>query len=64
VGLVFVTGRDPAFIVQMCHDGLPWPDYVIGDVGTTIAHVADGGVHPIPRWRPRSPRAGTGRARA
>lgn len=47
VGLVFVTGRDPAFIAQMCRDGLPWPEYVIGDVGTTIAHVADGEIHPI-----------------
>jgi HAD superfamily hydrolase (TIGR01484 family) len=64
VGLVFVTGRDPAFIMQMCNDGLPWPDYVIGDVGTTIAHVADGGVHPIPaleaeiaaRWNGSGPR--------
>jgi HAD superfamily hydrolase (TIGR01484 family) len=64
VGLVFVTGRDPAFIVQMCQDCLPWPDYVIGDVGTTIAHVADGGIHPIPsleaeiaaRWNGSGPR--------
>lgn len=48
VGLVFVTGRDPEFIVRMCESGLPWPDYVIGDVGTTIAHVANRAVHPIP----------------
>lgn len=41
IGLVFVTGRDPDFIAQMC-DGtdVPWPDYVIGDVGTTIAQTA------------------------
>ncbi len=40
VGLVFVTGRDPEFILQLCTaNGVPWPDYVVGDVGTTIAHI-------------------------
>lgn len=40
VGLVFVSGRDPEFIHQLCGSGdVPWPEYVIGDVGTTIAHV-------------------------
>lgn len=50
VGLIFVTGRDPEFIMQMCRDeGLPWPEYVVGDVGTTIAEVRpDGHVDPIP----------------
>jgi HAD superfamily hydrolase (TIGR01484 family) len=50
VGLVFVTGRDPDFIADLCASGrVPWPDYVVGDVGTTIAHVAPGrGVTPIP----------------
>lgn len=50
VGLVFVTGRDPDFITGMVrHDGLPQPDYVVGDVGTTIAWVApDATLHPIP----------------
>ncbi|ETA53892.1 HAD family hydrolase [Ponticoccus alexandrii] len=50
VGLIFVTGRDPAFIMQMCREeGLPWPEYVVGDVGTTIAEVRpDGHVDPIP----------------
>lgn len=49
-GLIFVTGRDPEFIMQMCREeGLPWPEYVVGDVGTTIAEVgADGHVTPIP----------------
>lgn len=49
VGLIFVTGRDPEFIVQMCRDrGLPWPEYVVGDVGTTIAEVRpDGAIAPI-----------------
>lgn len=55
VGLVFVTGRDPQFIEQLCADGavpysIPWPDYVVGDVGTTIAEVAgaDHKIRPIP----------------
>lgn len=50
VGLIFVTGRDPDFIMKMCREqGLPWPEYVVGDVGTTIARVRDDGhVEPIP----------------
>ncbi|MCV3273976.1 HAD family hydrolase [Roseobacter sinensis] len=40
VGLVFVSGRDPEFICELCGSGeVPWPEYVIGDVGTTIAQV-------------------------
>lgn len=39
VGLIFVTGRDPEFIAELCDSGVPWPEYVIGDVGTTIAEV-------------------------
>lgn len=36
--LVFVTGRDLPFIEASCTDGvMPWPDLVVGDVGTTIA---------------------------
>ncbi len=49
VGLIFVTGRDPQFIGALCDGGdVPWPDYVIGDVGTTIAHVTpDRAIAPI-----------------
>ncbi|MFN3663081.1 MAG: HAD family hydrolase [Yoonia sp.] len=49
VGLIFVTGRDPGFIQDLCGAGrIPWPDYVVGDVGTTIAHVDPGaGLTPI-----------------
>jgi len=49
VGLIFVTGRDPQFIGELCASGrVPWPDYVVGDVGTTIAHVdSDGTITPI-----------------
>jgi HAD superfamily hydrolase (TIGR01484 family) len=36
--LIFVTGRDLPFIRELCATTeVPWPDYVIGDVGTTIA---------------------------
>jgi HAD superfamily hydrolase (TIGR01484 family) len=39
VGLIFVTGRDPRFIEGLCGDFVPWPDFVVGDVGTTIAEI-------------------------
>lgn len=36
--LVFVTGRDLGFIRKIIEeDGVPRPDYIIGDVGTTVA---------------------------
>lgn len=48
LGLIFVTGRDPQFIETLCADhAVPWPDYVIGDVGTTIALVDDRKISPI-----------------
>jgi HAD superfamily hydrolase (TIGR01484 family) len=40
VGLVFVTGRDPGFLSQLARKGdVPRPDFVVADVGTTIAEV-------------------------
>ncbi|MBN2760386.1 MAG: HAD-IIB family hydrolase [Rhodobacteraceae bacterium] len=49
VQLVFVTGRDPDFIADLCAKGdVPSPEFVIGDVGTTIASFTDGRVHPLP----------------
>lgn len=49
IGLIFVTGRDPDFIAAACRAGsMPWPEYVIGDVGTTIATVSSDGILPIP----------------
>ncbi|NER06587.1 MAG: HAD-IIB family hydrolase [Okeania sp. SIO3C4] len=37
--LVFVTGRDIEFVHSLCEDSkFPNPDYIIGDVGTTIVH--------------------------
>ncbi|MCG6884008.1 MAG: HAD family hydrolase [Silicimonas sp.] len=40
VGLIFVTGRDPGFISNLTRKGgVPRPDYVVGDVGTTVAQV-------------------------
>ena len=48
MGLIFVTGRDPDFIEGLCGSGeVPWPDYVIGDVGTTIAAIEDQRVTPL-----------------
>lgn len=46
--LIFVTGRDPDFISELCaNNEIPAPEYVIGDVGTTIARFAQGRVQPI-----------------
>ncbi|WP_300033690.1 HAD-IIB family hydrolase [uncultured Roseobacter sp.] len=40
VGLIFVTGRDPGFISDLTRNqGVPRPEYVVGDVGTTVAKV-------------------------
>ncbi len=47
IGLIFVTGRDPRFITELCDDGVPWPEYVVGDVGTTIARVDGRQIQPI-----------------
>ena len=49
VQLIFVTGRDPAFIADLCAAGtVPAPEYVIGDVGTTIARFDTARVQPLP----------------
>ncbi|MEM1234109.1 MAG: HAD-IIB family hydrolase [Pseudomonadota bacterium] len=49
VGLIFVTGRDPGFISELVRKhGVPRPDYVVGDVGTTIASMgSDNHLRPI-----------------
>jgi HAD superfamily hydrolase (TIGR01484 family) len=40
VGLIFVTGRDPGHVRELTRKrGVPRPDFVVGDVGTTIAEV-------------------------
>ncbi|NNJ66627.1 MAG: HAD-IIB family hydrolase, partial [Boseongicola sp.] len=51
VGLIFVTGRDPDFIRDLCRDrGVPTPEYVVGDVGTTIASMSkDHEISPLPQ---------------
>lgn len=47
VSLAYVSGRHRALVEQaMVNYGLPVPDFVIGDVGTTIYHVGSDG-----RWR-------------
>lgn len=48
VQLVFVTGRDPDFITSLCASGdVPAPEFVVGDVGTTIARFHEGRVQPL-----------------
>ncbi|MBU1360711.1 MAG: HAD family hydrolase [Gammaproteobacteria bacterium] len=63
VTLIFVTGRDLPFIRDLVRDTpVPQPDYVIGDVGTTVA--GGPGIEPIPaleadiaeRWNDAGPR--------
>ncbi|GGE42814.1 hypothetical protein GCM10007276_20090 [Agaricicola taiwanensis] len=45
--LIFVTGRDLPFIRRLVRDTkVPQPDYVIGDVGTTVA--GGTGIEPLP----------------
>lgn len=50
--LVFVTGRDLDFVKRLCGDAeLPHPDYIIGDVGTTIAHgTTFAPLHAVQDW--------------
>jgi hydroxymethylpyrimidine pyrophosphatase-like HAD family hydrolase len=52
VTLIFVTGRDLPHVRYLCsEEGVPWPDYVIGDVGTTVvAGRAFEAVEPIEAW--------------
>ncbi len=50
--LAYVSGRHRALVEEAIRDfGLPEPDYVIGDVGTTIYEVADGEWRAWPAWR-------------
>lgn len=45
--LVFVTGRDLGFVAELIErPGMPRPDLVVGDVGTTIVHGHD--FSPLP----------------
>jgi sucrose-6F-phosphate phosphohydrolase len=52
VTLVYVSGRDAALVRQAIHNYcLPKPDYVIGDVGSSIHRVeSDHAWHGIPAW--------------
>ena len=50
--LIFVTGRDLDFIADLsAQPGVPRPDMIIGDVGTTIVHGHDfSPVAPVQDW--------------
>jgi HAD superfamily hydrolase (TIGR01484 family) len=51
VALAYVTGRHRALIEQAIADfDLPQPDYVIGDVGTTIYEINPLGWHQCDQW--------------
>ncbi len=52
VTLVYVTGRDRQLVRKaMANYSLPRPDYVIGDVGTTIYEVRSDDWHPWLEWQ-------------
>lgn len=58
VTLIFVTGRDLPFVRALAQAGIPRPDYVIGDVGTTIA--GGGALEPLPELENHIARAWDG----
>ena len=64
VGLIFVTGRHPEFIHEHCDAfGIPMPEFVIADVGTTIAKVySPGMVLPVPELEAPIAKAWAGKA--
>ena len=53
VALAYVSGRDQRLIEQAIIDwALPVPDYVIGDVGTSIYQIDKSRQwHPLPQWQ-------------
>ncbi|MGR8932545.1 MAG: HAD-IIB family hydrolase, partial [Gammaproteobacteria bacterium] len=51
VALAYVSGRHKALVEQaMTEYDLPLPDFVIGDVGTSIYQVTDDGWQEWPQW--------------
>ncbi len=51
VTLAYVTGRHRELVEEAIKSfNLPRPDYVIGDVGTTIYELGSGTWHPWPEW--------------
>jgi len=52
VTLAYVSGRHKALVEEAITEyGLPLPDFVLGDVGTTIYRVApESGWHPVESW--------------
>ena len=51
VRLVFVTGRDRERVERVIGSyQLPQPDFVIGDVGTSIYDLRQGSWDPLPQW--------------
>lgn len=54
VRLAYVSGRDFKLVQQAIHDyHLPDPDFMIGDVGTTIYHRPTGHWQEWPEWQDR-----------
>lgn len=52
VVLAYVSGRHRELVQEAIHHyGIPCPDWVIGDVGTTIYQVTPQGWHHWPQWQ-------------
>jgi HAD superfamily hydrolase (TIGR01484 family) len=52
VRIAYVTGRHHALVDEAIAEfGIPVPDYLIGDVGTSIYHVEDGNWQPQQGWQ-------------
>jgi HAD superfamily hydrolase (TIGR01484 family) len=60
--IAYVTGRHHGLVDRAIEEyGIPVPDYLIGDVGTSIYHVDDGGWQPQQAWQEEIARSWGGR---
>lgn len=50
LALIYVTGRDVPHVMRLCAQGLPRPDYVVADVGTTVARGDGAPLASVQRW--------------
>ena len=51
VTLAYVSGRHKALVIEAINEfAIPLPDFVIGDVGTTIYTITNGEWQPWPAW--------------
>lgn len=64
IALAYVSGRDRGRVERaIANYGLPRPDFVVSDVGTSIYRVRDGGWQPDAGWQAEIARAWNGLTR-